>query len=110
MGLDSMWKMPGSNEPGYVDGDFTICGGLYSDNGNDSFRGKVYNDVFKDATQTSLYDDLTADQVRDLLPKLEAYCFRPRNSQYGVTVAEWNAFVRMWKAHAEAGHWLWAFY
>jgi hypothetical protein len=106
-----MWRETGSNEPGYVDGRFDICGGRFSDNGNDSFRGKVYNKLFEEATSLSLYTDLTNEQCRDVIPKLEAYNLRRSvNNYYGVTADEWKAFIKMWKAHAEAGHWLWAFY
>jgi hypothetical protein len=106
-----MWKEPGSDEPGYVDGRFDVCGGLFADNGNDSFRGKVYNGIFKDATGISLYEDLTNQQCRDVIPKLQEYNLRRSvNNYYGVKDEEWSEFIRMWIAHSEAGHWLWAFY
>ncbi len=99
------------NESGHVEGDFKVCGGGFSGNGNDSFRGKVYNGIFKDATGIALYEDLTNQQCRDVIPKLQEYkLHRSVNNYYEVKDSEWSEFIRMWIAHSEAGHWLWAFY
>jgi hypothetical protein len=54
MGLDNLWKK-NDNETASVEGNFQICGGMFSGHGNDSFRGKVYHRLVEDITGISLY-------------------------------------------------------
>jgi hypothetical protein len=99
MGLDNFWT-------GSVDGEFHICGGTFSSNGNDSFRGKVYNCLIIDLTDYSLYDDLSEDQVRRISAVLQDTSYERAKEAAGrdISLQEWTDFQRMWAAHAEAGH------
>ena len=40
MGLDNLWKK-NDNEDARIEGDFQICGGMFSDNGNKIGRAHV---------------------------------------------------------------------
>ena len=54
MGLDNIW-MKNKDEHGVIEGEFKICGGVFSGHGNDSFRGKVYERFVEDVTGVSLF-------------------------------------------------------
>jgi len=63
MGLDNYWKQD-KDTNGIVEGEFQVCGGICSGNGNDSFRGKVYNSIVEEITGISLYQDtISAEDV-----------------------------------------------
>lgn len=72
MGLDCFWK----NEKDDIvildfDPPLKLCGGLFSEHGNGSFRGQVYADIIKDLTGYSLYTELNEDDIKDIAEKLE---------------------------------------
>ena len=57
MGLDSMW-CKNDTEAGKIEGEFKVWSGGFSDNGNTSFRGKVYYSIVEEIAGVSLYDDI----------------------------------------------------
>ena len=116
MGLDNLWKK-NDNETASVEGVFQICGGIFSGNGNDSFRGKVYARLVEDITGISLYgytnesDKIPNEIIKDMAESLEATEWRDSYIQnYDIEEQEFKDLVRMFRLHADAGHYLVAFY
>ena len=116
MGLDNMW-MKDKDVPGVIEGEFKICGGIFSGNGNDSFRGKVYNRFVEDVTGISLYgytpdtNEISNEVVRDMADGLEATEWRDSYIEnYDIEEQEFKDLVRMFRLHADAGHYLVAWY
>jgi len=80
MGLDNIWKK-NKEENGVIEGDFKLCGGVFSGHGNDSFRGKVYDRFVEDVTGVSLYGDpetfeIPNETVKQMADDLEAVEWR----------------------------------
>jgi hypothetical protein len=116
MGLDNIW-MKNKDEQGVIEGEFKICGGVFSGNGNDSFRGKVYNRFVEDVTGISLYgytpdtNEISNEVVRDMADGLEATEWRDSYIEnYDIEEQEFKDLVRMFRLHADAGHYLVAWY
>jgi hypothetical protein len=116
MGLDNIW-MKSKDEHGVIEGEFKVCGGIFSGNGNDSFRGKVYARFVEDITGISLYgytpdtDEISNEVVRDMADGLEATEWRDSYIEnYDIEEEEFKDLVRMFRLHAEAGHYLIAWY
>ena len=116
MGLDNFW-MKNKDEHGVIEGKFEICGGIFSGHGNDSFRGKVYNRFVEDVTGISLYgytpdtNEISNEVVRDMADGLEATEWRDSYIEnYDIEEQEFKDLVRMFRLHADAGHYLVASY
>jgi hypothetical protein len=115
MGLDNLWKK-NDNEDAMVEGDFCICGGLCSDNGNSSFRGKVYARFVEDVTGVCLYGDpktskISNETVKQMATDLEETEWRDSYIQnYDIEEQEFKDLARMFRLHADAGHYLVANY
>ena len=116
MGLDNIW-MKSKDEQGFVEGEFKICGGVFSGHGNESFRGKVYNKFVEDVTGISLYgytpdtNEISNEVVRDMADGLEATEWRDSYIEnYDIEEQEFKDLVRMFRLHADAGHYLVAWY
>ena len=116
MGLDNIW-MKSKDEHGVIEGEFKVCGGIFSGNGNDSFRGKVYNRFVEDVTGISLYgyppdtNEISNEVVRDMAEGLEATEWRDSYIEnYDIEEQEFKDLVRMFRLHADAGHYLIAWY
>ena len=115
MGLDNIWKK-NKDENGVIEGEFKICGGVFSGHGNDSFRGKVYNRFVEDVTGVSLYGDpetceVPNDTVKQMADDLEATEWRDSYIvNYDIEEEEFKDLVRMFRLHADAGHYLLAWY
>ena len=115
MGLDNYW-MKSKDEAGVIEGEFKVCGGIYSDNGNDSFRGKVYCRFVEDVTNVSLYGDLETGEipnetVKQMADDLEKTEFIPEYiAHYDIEEDEFKDLVKMFRLHADAGHYLIAWY
>jgi hypothetical protein len=112
MGLDNYW-MKAKEEFGHVEGDFKIWGGMMSGNGNDSFRGKVYHRLVEDITGISLYgytnetNDISNEIIREMADGLEATEFKPEYiAYYDIEEEEFKDLVKMFRLHADAGHFL----
>ena len=116
MGLDNYWKKS-KDEAGVIEGEFQICGGMFSGSGNDSFRGKVYHRLVEDITGISLYgytnesDEIPNEIIKDMAESLEATEWRDSYIQnYDIEEQEFKDLVRMFRLHADAGHYLVAWY
>jgi hypothetical protein len=111
MGLDNFWKKS-EEEAGIVEGEFQICGGMMSGNGNDSFRGKVYHRLVEDITDVSLYGDretneISNETVKKMADDLEATEWRDSYIEnYDIVEEEFRDLVKMFRLHADAGHYL----
>jgi hypothetical protein len=115
MGLDNYWKKS-KDEAGVVEGEFKICGGMLSGHGNESFRGKVYAQFVEDVTEVSLYGDpdtceISNETVKKMAEDLEGTEWRDSYVEnYDIEEEEFKDLVRMFKLHADAGHYLVAWY
>jgi len=115
MGLDNYWKKS-KEEAGTIEGDFQICCGIFSGSGNESFRGKVYNRLVEDITNVSLYGDpetceIPNETVKQMAIDLEETEWRDSYIQkYDIEEQEFKDLVRMFRLHADAGHYLVAWY
>lgn len=115
MGLDNIWKK-NKDENGFVEGDFKLCGGMFSGCGNESFRGKVYNRFVEDITGVSLYGDpetfeIPLETVKQMATDLEETEWRDSYiSNYDIEHDEFKDLVKMFRLHADAGHYLIAWY
>jgi hypothetical protein len=116
MGLDNFWKKS-KEEAGVIEGEFKVCGGMFSGSGNDSFRGKVYHRLVEDITGISLYgytnesNEISNEIVKDMTEGLEATEWRDSYIQnYDIEEQEFKDLVKMFRLHADAGHYLVASY
>ena len=115
MGLDNYWKKS-KEEAGTIDGDFKICCGIFSGSGNESFRGKVYHRLVEDITGVSLYGDpetceIPSETVKQMAIDLEETEWRDSYiAHYDIEEQEFKDLVKMFKLHADAGHYLVAWY
>jgi len=115
MGLDNYWKKS-KEEAGTIDGDFKICCGIFSGSGNESFRGKVYHRLVEDITGVSLYGDpetceISHETVNQMADDLEKTEWRDSYIQnYDIEEDEFKDLVKMFRLHADAGHYLVAWY
>lgn len=115
MGLDNFWKKS-KDEAGVIEGEFKVCGGMFSGCGNDSFRGKIYDRFVEDVTGVSLYGDpetfeISNETVKQMAIDLEETEWRDSYIQnYDIQEEEFRDLTRMFKLHAEAGHYLLAWY
>ena len=111
MGLDNYW-MKSKDEAGVIEGEFKICGGMFSENGNDSFRGKVYHRFIEDVTEVNLYGhpdtgEISNEIVKKMADDLEATEWRDSYIEnYDIIEEEFKDLVRMFRLHADAGHYL----
>jgi hypothetical protein len=115
MGLDNYWKKS-KEEAGTIDGDFKICCGVFSGSGNESFRGKVYYRMVEDITGISLYGDpetceIPNETIKQMAIDLEETEWRDSYIQnYDIEEDEFKDLVKMFRLHADAGHYLIAWY
>lgn len=107
MGLNNYW-MKNKEELGEVEGEFKICGGMLSGNGNDSFRGKVYFRFIEDVCNENLYDEMIPNEtVKQMADDLEATEWRDSYIEnYDIEEEEFKDLVKMFRLHADAGHYL----
>ena len=115
MGLDNYWKKS-KEESGVIEGDFKVCCGIFSGSGNESFRGKVYARLVEDITGVSLYGDpetyeISHETVKQMADDLEKTEFIPEYiTHYDIEQDEFKDLVKMFRLHADAGHYLVAWY
>ena len=101
MGLDNYWVKPGEQDVCQLGTEHHVCGGMFSGNGNGSFRGKVYDRLVEDITDVSLYTDrISNEQVREMAKKLAETQFDPK---WDIEEVEWNGLVAMFQEYSEAG-------
>lgn len=99
MGLDSMWS-------GSVEGQFNICGGMFSGHGNSSFRGKVYNRLVESITGVSLYqEEIPNETILEMGKKLgEIPLSEVLEIDSEITQQEYLHLTQMFQAHGKSGH------
>lgn len=99
MGLDSMWS-------GSVEGNFDVCGGIFSGHGNSSFRGKVYNHLIERVTGVSLYqDEIPNTTIVEMGRKLGQIPFDDvQRIDPNIEQKEFFDLVTMFQSHGSAGH------
>lgn len=108
MGLDNFWQID-TETPGYIEGDFNVCYGNFSNKGNSSFRGRAYDDIIEPLTGVSLYEDkIEMDTILKMNEKIQECPFEKARelAGYDLKEEEWKDFQRMWDGHAKAGHYL----
>ncbi len=108
MGLDNVWKK-NEDEFGIVKAKLKVCGAMLNDDDeNYSFRGKVYARIIQDITMVNLYDDIIPHEtVKQMADDLEATEFRPEYiAHYDIEKDEFDDLVKMFRLHADAGHYL----
>ena len=105
MGLDCFWKNA-EGQTAKVDREFDICGGMLSDHGSTSFRGKVYNDLVEQASEISLYqetiDNATCLKISNCLDNFDFRHYR--HAWYPIDRTEFEEFKEMFRIHSQLGH------
>jgi len=118
MGLDCFWvqKTVTENnevktEKASIDADIHVAGGLFSGNGNDSFRGKVYDGIVNKASNISLYQEMIENKdilkIADSLDNFDLSNYDPESDcSYGFEIGEddFEELKKMFRLHADAGH------
>lgn len=106
MGLDSIWKKNGEK----IDGvkfakPLKLIGGMFSGNGEGSFRGKCYNNFISEVTDVSLYQEKIGNEVvRIMNDKLSKHKLLVREQKaFSITPVEFKDLQRMFKTYALAG-------
>lgn len=117
MGLDNFWvATPDSKESMSCDLDppLELCGGLFSDRGSGSFRGKVYNDYVQSITGVSLYEDVIhPETIEEMALKLEKCIEECQDSPEYCEDLVWNErkdLARMFRYYADRGAYLVSWY
>ena len=107
MGLDSYWLLPEEKQthPKF-DPPLELCGGLFSENGSESFRGKVYSPFFEHELYISLYqEEISAKEIKEIAKKLNNF-IELKSKTFG----RWSTYLhnheirmlsRMFSAYAE---------
>jgi hypothetical protein len=104
--------MKSKDEAGVVEGDFNVWGGMMSGPGNESFRGKVYNAIVEEITDVSLYGDpetneIPNETVKQMADKLDVFDFSTVSTNYySLSEEDYDEFKKMFRLHADAGHFL----
>lgn len=108
MGLDSFWvpSLLSKAGPPKFDPPLNLCGGLMSESGEGSFRGKVYDSIISAVSGRTLYDEeISTEEVREIAIALEGY--KPEKSDYdehNICPQEYNDLKRMFRGYADAGY------
>jgi hypothetical protein len=109
MGLDNFWKK-NKDEYGIVKAKLKVCGSMLNDedDNNDSFRGKVYHRFIEDVCNENLYVEMIPNEtVKQMADDLEATEWRDSYIEnYDIEEEEFKDLVKMFRLHADAGHYL----
>ena len=111
MGLDSIWSI-GTGKSGLTKARkvifrprLNLVGGLFSGEGQGSFRGKAYNRFIEEQTGESLYQkkipNSKVKKISDRLQKMDWYV--GLNKRYKISKQEFNDLKRMFKRYAKEG-------
>src|SRR4249919_4012400 len=93
MGLDSFWRAPEGADcvQPHFEMELKLCGGMFSGNGEGSFRGKVYSDLIEGVTGESLYQEVISnDTVRKMAAALQGLDEMPRPASIYGRPAQWS--------------------
>ena len=109
MGLDNFWKK-NSDEFGIVKAKLKVCGSMLNDDDDEnySFRGKMYARLIQDVSMVNLYDDtIPHETVKQIADDLESVTFIPEYIvHYDIEEDEFKDLTKMFRLHADAGHYL----
>lgn len=110
MGLDNFWIMPSKDEPHpSFDPPLNLCGGLFSQHGSKSFRGKVYAEFCQDIMCLNLYQDvISPEEIQKALYYLDSWIASDlldasSLSNYNLTSEEVLDLQRMFQSYSNAG-------
>ena len=100
------------HETKYVEPTFdpplNLCGGIFSDNGSGSFRGKVYEGVIQEVTngEVSLYvEQMPNADVRKISDAFNAVSWiQPICTRHELSTEGYLDLQRMFQAYADAGY------
>lgn len=124
MGLDNYWMKADDTIDKDVDfsPQLNLCGGMFSEGGRGSFRGKVYDNFIQDVAGHSLYNDLSNDDVHKIAESLEDYLDKVRSGQEDIRSDKYGSYgdcisfnglvdlTRMFRRYADRGSKLVAWY
>jgi hypothetical protein len=108
MGLDNFWKK-NQGETATVEEASGVWGGMFTDNGQTSFRGKVYNDLIEQATGVSLYqEEIPSEVVKKMADELDVFDLGQYDAEPGFDIdgKDFQCLKKMFRLHADAGHYL----
>jgi len=111
MGLDNFWRESFDSEVCFIlefDPPLNLCGGMFSEHGSGSFRGKVYAEFIEEVSGFSLYNDLNNEEVRKISEKLNNY--KDLKESDGIRELVFEDLKRMFSEYARAGAVLIAWY
>ena len=109
MGLDNFWHMPDSKDHPEFDPPLNLCGGMFSEHGLRSFRGKVYAEFCKEIMSLNLYQDIISpEEIEEALYYLNSWiaadlCDTSTLSNYGITHEELLDLQRMFSKYSALG-------
>ena len=83
MGLDNFWRLKeGQSHPDF-DPPLKLCGGLFSNYGRESFRGKVYSEFFDEILSINLFkDSISTEELIEGLYCLNVYISQNPNKNW----------------------------
>ena len=111
MGLDSIWSI-GTGKNGLTKARkvifrprLNLVGGLFSGEGQGSFRGKVYNRFIEEQTGESLKQKtISSAKVKEMSDQLQKmYWYIGLKKRYKISKQEFNDLRRMFKRYAKEG-------
>ena len=105
MGLDCFWKNK-QGQTANINREFNVCGGMFSDNGTTSFRGKVYNDLIEQASKISLYqEEISAETCKKISECLDSFDFAKYDATFwNLERDEFEQLKEMFRTHTALGH------
>ena len=103
MGLDNYWIMPGEKPHPNFDPPLNLCGGLFSNNGVESFRGKVYSKFCEEVMDINLYSEsISSKELLVATKKLSSWMLT-KSSYDDLNEEEINDLYRMFSTYANLG-------
>lgn len=109
MGLDNFWHMPDSKDHPQFDPPLNLCGGIFSEHGSRSFRGKVYAKFCQDIMSLNLYQDvISSEEIEKALYYLDSWIAEnlldtSTLSNYQLSLQEVLDLKRMFSKYSELG-------
>jgi len=93
MGLDSYWTLKDDKKHPKFSPPLNLCGGLFSNHGSESFRGKIYSPFFENEFGITLYqEEISAAKVKEISEKLKSYIeIKTCNQESFTSQNRWNA-------------------
>ena len=108
MGLDNFWKKD-QGETAKIEEAEGVCAGMFTDHGQTSFRGKLYADLVEQATGVSLYqEEIPSEVILKMADDLDTFDIQEYDGEPGFDIddKEFQSLKKMFRLHADAGHYL----